>query len=280
MSPGGQGATRDVALYLIGVALCGLLTGCGATTPRRARPLPIPRTSPVPVTLEDALALRPEPDGPDTRSFRLRTAGGTWKTLYWQKGSASVGSPSNGSLSGGRAFPDWGPGWLRKGSRPWGTDEAVLLLAWAITEVGLNYPGTAPLVIGDFSQEGGGRVPPHRSHRSGRDVDVGLYAAGNEPVRGFKRLALDAIDYDKTWFLIERLLVTNEVQYVFVDYRIQGGLYEAALDAGWDEAALGSLFEHPRGVGAGGATIRHARGHDDHLHIRFRCPREDEDCIP
>lgn len=265
---------------IVVTALCGILVGCGSTAPRRRHPMPIPRGAQAPITFEDALSLRPVPEGPDTRSFRLRTAAGEWKTLYWEKGSASLGAPSNGSLSGGRAFPDLGPGWVRKGSRPWGTDETVLLLAWAITEVGLNYPGTASLVIGDLSQDGGGRVPPHRSHRSGRDVDVGLYAADNEPVRGFKRLALDGIDYDKTWFLIERLLVTNEIQYVFVDYSIQQGLFEAGLDAGWDDATLEGLFEYPRGAGTGSAAIRHVRGHDDHLHIRFRCPREDEDCIP
>lgn len=264
---------------LLVAALCLLLAGCATTRPKRHRPMPLPRGTSAP-TLEEALALRPEPAGPDTRTFRLKTAAGAWKTLYWEKESESVGAPGRGSLSGGRAMPERGPGWVHKGSRPYGTDESVLLLAWAITEVGLNYQGTAPLVIGDFSREGGGRVPPHKSHQSGRDVDVGLYAADNEPVRGFKKLPLDAIDYEKTWFLIERLLVTSELQYVFVDYTIQQGLYEAALDAGWDEDGLQALFEYPRGAGTGSAVIRHVRGHADHLHVRFRCPRDDEECKP
>lgn len=273
MTRGCGRAPRAVAALL--VMLAGALAGCATTAPRRPRPMPLPRGGPPP-TLEEALALRPEP-GPDTRTFRLKTAAGEWKTLYWEKESSSIGAPGAGSLSGGRAFPPRGPGWTHKGSRPYGTDEAVLLLAWAITEVGLEYPGTAPLVIGDFSQDGGGRVPPHRSHQSGRDVDVGLYAVDNEPVQGFRRLPPDSVDYEKTWFLIERLLVTNELQYVFVDRSIQPGLQDAALAAGWDEEELDGLFE---ARGGKRALIRHVRGHDDHLHIRFRCPAEDEDCKP
>ena len=255
-----------------------LVAGC-ASAPRRARPFPVPRT-----TGGDAWfgSLAPDgaPDEPGMKKLRVRTADGQVKTLYWEKRSESVGSASDGSLIDGRALPESGPGWVHKGSRPYGTDETVLLLAWAITEVGRNFPGTVAVVIGDLSQEGGGRVPPHKSHRSGRDVDVGYYLRDNEAMRGFVKATPDDIDGEKTWFLLERLIMTGQVKYLFVDYRLQRVLYEAALDSGWSTEDLEPVFEYPERSRKRRPLISHVSGHANHFHLRFRCAPEDQDCVP
>jgi murein endopeptidase len=271
---------RNTAAIAALVATVALIEGCSTTAPRARRPFPVP-TGGSNLSLEEVMGLSENrPEGDDVRSMRLQTATGELKTLYWLKRSATYGSPSNGSLSGARAIPAEGPGWIHRGKRPYGTDETILLLTWAITEVGRNFPGTTRIVIGDISDEAGGKAPPHKSHRSGRDVDIGFYAADNEPIKWFERLPVEQIDAEKTWFLLERLLMTGQVRYVFVDYTIQQALYEAALDAGWSDDDLAPVFEYPRGRGGGRAVVRHVAGHANHLHIRFACPADDEDCVP
>lgn len=260
--------------------------GSSCARPSARRPFPVPRSDPgmpsgtaPPILIDDGESVR-VPEGPDVRSVVVRGADGQPRTLYWRKASVSVGSPTRGSLDNGRALPKEGPGWVHRGARPYGTDETVLLLTWALAEVGRAFPGTAAIVIGDLSQDGGGRIRPHRSHQSGRDVDVGYYRADNQLTRGFEVVDDATLDAEKTWFLLERLLLTGLVQYVFIDRTLQALLFDAASDAGWPPEDLARLFHYPRTGHAGGAIIRHAPGHKNHFHIRFQCPSDDEECIP
>jgi len=86
------------------------------------------------------------------------------------------------------------------------------------------------------------------------------------------------IDVEKMWFLFKTLLDTGKVEYLFVDYALQRPIYERALAEGHTKEDLASLFEYPRRKYAGGAIIRHSRGHDDHFHIRIACRSDDEAC--
>jgi hypothetical protein len=52
-----------------------------------------------------------------------------------------------------------------------GTIAAVVTLGvvwWSIT----LFSDLTPIQIGDISRRGGGKFPPHKTHRSGRDVDM------------------------------------------------------------------------------------------------------------
>jgi murein endopeptidase len=161
-----------------------------------------------------------------------------------------------------------------------GTNEGIALLLASIEDVRARYPGTVPIRIGDLSREDGGRLRPHKSHQSGRDVDIGYYARGNRALRRFEKMTAETIDASKTWHFVERLLLTGQVQYIFMSYRIQEVLYLTALDSGWGEQDLRGIFQYPRGHQAKRGVIRHAKGHQDHLHVRFRCPASDTDCTP
>jgi len=57
---------------------------------------------------------------------------------------------------------------------------------------------------------------------------------------------------------------------MLLDRRVQKRLYDVALEQGEDRSWLNSLF-HGKD-----ALIKHARGHRDHLHVRFFNPRAQE----
>lgn len=202
---------------------------------------------------------------PNGKQYRLR----------WRKAAESHGKPAEGGLEDGARLPKRGAGFFHIGKHPFGTDETVTYTQYAAWVVAKLFPGTAPVVVGDISRDGGGRLPPHRSHRSGRDVDIGYYARANKKLRWFKALE-DELDSAKTWTLVEALLRTGAIQYIFIDRGIQEQLYRHARAEGWDEATLDAIFQYPGGRKR--TIIRHVRGHRNHLHVRFRCPAEDEEC--
>src|SRR4029077_8862468 len=91
--------------------------------------------------------------------------------------SISVGKASNGYLVEGVRLPDRGEGfvtrevWKARGNR-YGTDELVDLVV-AVARRMRTQVRDVQLVVADISGRGGGeRVAFHRSHQSGRDVDL------------------------------------------------------------------------------------------------------------
>lgn len=142
------------------------------------------------------------------------------------------------------------------------------------------YPASPPVVIGALSRKTGGRIRPHKSHRSGRDVDIGFFAVENRPLKSFEPLAPSEIDYDKTFYLMAALIASGRVDYIFVNYALQPRFVEAARRLGYDEEQITYLFQYPKGRSARAGIIRHSRGHTRHFHVRFSCPAGDEDCVP
>lgn len=202
-----------------------------------------------------------------------------WRSLAAGARSKSIGSASKGRLKHGRFMPKKGAGFRRKNEKaPWGTDETVALLTWAAAEMTRRYPGTVPVVVGDLSDEDGGRLRPHLSHQSGRDADVGYYFKGNERVTHFKTATRADMDAEKTWTLLELLLSTGQVQYLFIDRKLHKPLFRQALAMGWSDAEARQLFESPIGKAKRSGVIRHISGHKHHFHVRFRCPDDDERC--
>ena len=118
----------------------------------------------------------------------------------------------------------------------------------------------------------------HRSHQSGRDVDIAYYqteCAGPCRLQPVDSLVLDAT---RQWRLLRHWLVHNQVEYIFIDYALQAALYAEAVATGASKSQLARWFQYPRGPAHSGGTIRHIRGHDDHLHVRFRCAADDDEC--
>ncbi|MGA2936067.1 MAG: penicillin-insensitive murein endopeptidase [Syntrophobacteraceae bacterium] len=182
--------------------------------------------------------------------------------------TVSYGHPYHGSLENGVLFPDQFPGFhLRDENRSYTTPEVVGALLDAIEAVRKQFPETCDLFIADFTCAGGGSAIHHRSHQNGRDVDIGMYAKGNRPMNSLVPMSEENLDSAKTWCLIENLIASQRVQYIFLDRRIQRILYEHAVSRGYDQAYLERVFGNVRG-----SLIQHIPNHFDHMHVRFFTP--------
>lgn len=182
--------------------------------------------------------------------------------------TASVGQPYHGRLVNGVPFPNLFQGYnLRDQERSYTTPEVIGALLDAIDRVREQHSGTCDVFLGDFSQEGGGWMNHHRSHQNGRDVDVGMYLKGNRSSDTFVPMNEENLDVPKTWCLIEGLIRSQRVQYIFLDRRIQRLLYDYAAARGADSAFLERVFG-----GSRRAIINHVANHYDHIHVRFYTP--------
>jgi murein endopeptidase len=196
----------------------------------------------------------------------------------------SIGAPSGGRLQEATQLSRSDGYHIRRPGRSFGTQAAVELTERAITATLETFPDLHVLAIGDLSAEGGGPITEHRSHQSGRDVDIGLYYLERPDgyPASFVAADEDNLDSAATFTLIENLLAsTNDdggVQVIFLDYDIQGLLYYWALDAGVSERRLAKIFQYPHGRGMPAGLVRHEPNHDNHIHVRFKCPAEDTAC--
>jgi len=202
--------------------------------------------------------------------------------------SISIGRPSRGRIIDGVRIPASGEGfftreiWATRGQR-YGTEELVDLLVSVSRRVAATSGGTR-LVVADLSGKGGGPAYAwHRSHQSGRDVDLLYYMrdADGKPMEadamrvfGRSGVARDGsgitIDIPRTWLLVKELLTAPEavVQWVFMYDPIAAKLLEHAESTGEPEW----LIERARkAVKQPGDSARH----DDHMHVRVYCSPAD-----
>jgi penicillin-insensitive murein endopeptidase len=201
--------------------------------------------------------------------------------------SISIGKPSGGYLVEGRRLPDQGEGyttrdvWRTRGNR-YGTDELIDL----ITAVGRQLAKTPgeKLVVADLSTRKGGEARKwHRSHQSGRDVDLVYFMrdAQGKPMEADAMRVFDhnglardgsgiTIDIPRTWELVRSLITSREaiVQWVFMFQPIANKLLEHAVAKGEPEIVIARaklVLKQP------GDSARH----DDHIHVRVYCSDHD-----
>ncbi len=191
----------------------------------------------------------------------------------------SDGRPTKGKLFAGQHLGK-GRGYrLRFPKNAFGIPSVLKTLRTCSGQVADTHAGTADILIGDISRPTGGRFPPHVSHQSGRDADIGYYIAGNQQNATMYRVGASHVDHDKNWTLLRCLLVTDRVVRVYMDHRIQAAMARHLAKKGaLDDAQLARLFE-VRAAEPSTALIRHASAHDTHIHVRFACDSEDAGCI-
>jgi penicillin-insensitive murein endopeptidase len=205
----------------------------------------------------------------------------------WPAFDGSIGMTHRGVLSHGRELLDEGDGYrfLRSNGRHFATHRFARVIIHAATAVERARPG-ATLVIGDISSRTGGQLPPHFSHRSGRDADLLFYwlTLDGAPVsdHGFLHAESDGLawdedhkrflrfDVEREWLLVRSLLTDDEarVQWIFVHDNVKALLLEWATARGeptdilW-RAAQVMLQPNPGGP------------HDDHIHVRTACDADE-----
>jgi penicillin-insensitive murein endopeptidase len=165
----------------------------------------------------------------------------------------------------------------------YGTWELVQLLERAARRVAFRLPG-AKLSIGELSREAGGRIDGHRSHESGRDVDVGFYLtrADGSAYYTYAFAEMDArgrglppnqylrFDDGRNWELVSKLLADGDarVQYVFVASHLRQRLLDEAVRRNAPTAVIER---------AKVALVQpvHGNPHRSHFHVRIYCAPAD-----
>jgi LysM repeat protein len=189
-------------------------------------------------------------------------------------GAVSVGYPDSGRLSNGVQIP-MNPNLytLRNLDHAYGSTHAVGVLQQSIATFRLRTGFDREVILWDMSTKTGGHFGPHRSHRSGRDIDIALplkpgYIPG---------LMNGQVDWEATWHLIRTFVETGEVRYVFLSRARQAALYQAAKGCGATPEELDRFVQYPRTTKVG--IVRHAPGHEGHLHVRFTCGTDEATCF-
>lgn len=193
--------------------------------------------------------------------------------------SESVGRPHRGNLLRAERLRPHPGYFIRNRHRSWGTLETMQWLHQGFDAVREAHPGGPRVRLHDISLRRGGRMEGHRSHQSGRDVDLSYYQrrCGGQPCP-MRRIGGPELDLDRQWTLLKRWLENDQLEAVFMDYSLQRPLYEHARSHGATRRQLHRWFQYPRGPSYALGTIRHFRNHRDHLHVRFICPETDRDC--
>jgi penicillin-insensitive murein endopeptidase len=209
--------------------------------------------------------------------------------------SVSWGRANGGGITNPVRLPDDGDGyrvparWRDRGNQ-YGTDELVDFVVQVARRFETSWPGSR-VTIADLSPMRGGPSQWHRSHQSGRDVDLVFFVTdeAGRPVdpEDMRHMGPDGastddktaewgkgmhllFDVPRNWSLVRAILEHPgaQVQHIF--------LYEPL--------AL-MLLDHARAIGEPESIIERARAllkqpgdsapHDDHMHVRIVCSSTD-----
>jgi len=206
--------------------------------------------------------------------------------------SLSLRNPNDGSLRGGVPLPLTAPGLRfnprRNPAARYGTVEVVRGLVSAGARVNRDLGGL-PVTVNDLSYAQGGPLPHHRSHQSGRDVDVFFYQLGpdGKPIESvgaffdpsgagvdFHDLSDPSddvpltIDIPRTWLFLQTLIEDEraQLQQILVAEHLRVLLLDYAR-AQQVSARTIQRFEE--------MSCQPSYPHDDHFHFRFFCAPDD-----
>jgi penicillin-insensitive murein endopeptidase len=202
------------------------------------------------------------------------------KRLPATMAASPYGSYAKGCIAGAVAIPTDGPAWQAmrlSRNRRWGHPQMIALIEQFSDDAQkLGWPG---LLLGDISQpRGGPMLSGHASHQVGLDADIWFTPM---PDRRLSQEERDALPFtsmlDKSKFLTvdsrrwtkthARLVMKAasypQVERVFVNPAIKKKLCETWAG---DRALLGK--------------VRPIYGHDEHFHIRMKCPEGAAGCKP
>ncbi|MCA9637467.1 MAG: penicillin-insensitive murein endopeptidase, partial [Myxococcales bacterium] len=192
----------------------------------------------------------------------------------------SIGAPNRGRLVNGIPIPE-GDAWRLRPHRrrAYGTHKTVSTLVQVFEAYGVEFPDAPKVRVGELAGRKGGRASPHRSHRTGRDVDLGYIALGEDDgdIR-WQRMNAGNFDAEKNWFLIHEMIKSGNVETIFVSKKLQTLLYKEAKRQGMSDEELAGIFQYPRGADSAKAIVKHWKGHADHMHVRFHCEEWNQRC--
>lgn len=239
------------------------------------------------IALDAVGKMAPLPSGITKHEGESITRAEALELMREPPGSLSHGWTSSGSLDRGERVSLRGPGYaffrhIKKRQTYFGTAE----MAGFVARVGgrmLAADGDAVVGIGNVSLKSGGRSRWHRSHQTGRDVDIAMFlrdrrGAPRNP-RQFRSFGPDlrsrdgrGMSFDVARNLTLVLAMVEDmnvgVQWIFCAEYLKQAMLEAARVRGVEPELLERL-----------AKVLHqpsdALPHDDHFHVRVYCSVED-----
>ncbi len=193
--------------------------------------------------------------------------------------SRAIGYYPKGCLAGGVELPVNGPNWqvMRLSrNRNWGHPELVRFLE-RFAPLAAKVTGWPGILVGDMAQPRGGPLPfGHKSHQVGLDVDIWfqpmpdhrLSRKQRETISATSLVASDRMHLDpKTWSLADAAFIKAaaeqpQVERIFVNAAIKKELckLEGKHRFSWM------------------AKVRPWYGHNDHIHVRLKCPANSPHC--
>jgi len=202
------------------------------------------------------------------------------KRLPARMDSQPYGSYAKGCIGGAVAIPTDGPAWQAmrlSRNRRWGHPQMIALIERFSQDArALGWPG---LLLGDISQpRGGPMLNGHASHQVGLDADIWFTPMPDRRLSADEReklpftsmldksrfLTVDAKRWTPTHArLVMKAASYPEVERVFVNPAIKKKLCDTWAG---DRALLGK--------------VRPIYGHDEHFHIRMKCPPGAAGCKP
>lgn len=248
---------RDFFGVLSALVLAGVFTGCGSgvqsTVPEEFR--------------------SPVSEIPDDTDFVDR--------------SSAVGFYSDGSIEDAAVLPDSGPGFVkifRLRERGYATATLVRSLSLAALDFRAQFPTGDRVQVGDITDSNGGALSGHASHQNGLDVDVGYLQTdrverdpNTSGPNGFSEVFVrngavtTNFDVPRNWAILRNLVAQGNVSRIFVDPVIKSTFCKkvATLDPSLSLATRNEVLRR----------IRPYSNHDDHFHLRIKCPVGHKKCV-
>ncbi len=193
-----------------------------------------------------------------------------------RRGAIGIGAPADGILRNGLRVPETPGIHLRLPRSAYGTTHAVEQLVTAINLFHERNDYPLPVELGSMSLPRGGEIGQHKSHQSGRDIDVRLLR--KPEISTWKESKGKRVQWDAVWDLVLAFAEVDAV-VIFLDYKAQRRLYKAAKARGASDELLDRMIQYPGGHGSSGGLVRHEPGHDSHLHVRFGCGPYETECV-
>jgi LysM repeat protein len=199
-------------------------------------------------------------------------------TIKVRAGGISIGRPARGRLVRGVELPDRPDLYSRrKPEEAYGSSHAITQLLVAITRFRHETGFKRNLSIGGISKPRGGRFRPHKSHQSGRDIDIRMPVLATS--EGKKSITSADIDWKATWKLMHAFIAGGEVEYIFLEHGLQKKLYKAARELGASKEELAGWIQWPNKAKTNKGVVRHVKGHNVHFHVRIRCAAHEKHCV-
>jgi penicillin-insensitive murein DD-endopeptidase len=286
---------RAVSLAIIAATLLA-----SATTASLAKKHKVPAPAPKPASLSQPEAKTSGPSNPAPAQTAVATSDANAspqsltkdiektepaKKLFSEKELPSIGKAvaigyyPRGCLQGGVELPPTGATWqvMRiSRNRNWGHPELIKFLE-RFAPLAAKATGWHGVLVGDMAQPRGGPLPfGHSSHQIGLDVDIWFMPM---PARVLSKEERDNLPFlnlvaddrkhinPKVWTPAHAAFIRTaaeqpEAERVLVNAAIKKELCTMQGD------------KHPAWM----SKVRPWYGHDDHIHVRLKCPADSPNC--